>query len=153
MIEITNNLSSLAWWFSAVVVGILASLVAAYLKPATDFAVKFTLEALSLKRLKSEKIRKQLADKINADADYRGLIAHAELRAYAIGIAMIMMGAIFFALFVLLTHSPVWSEGRKWANYSAGFSLILFCFAAKEFAAGYVLSYALALAARERMKI
>ncbi len=73
MSEIIQNLGSLAWWFSVVVVGVLVNLISSYWKPKLDS----TLDRFSaVLKSKHELNKKQWAEEMESladDADLRGL--------------------------------------------------------------------------------
>ena len=46
MDEIIKNVTSVGWWFSVVIVGLIVSVVATYTKSAIDFTAKYALNTL-----------------------------------------------------------------------------------------------------------
>jgi len=102
MHEVITELSSIRWWISVVLAGILINLLSTYLKPQLDKAAS----KLSLKgkiKLKSMREAETLyLNKLRSDKDFRVLETFEELRFRARSTHMLLMGVFILSMVNLI---------------------------------------------------
>lgn len=153
MDEITKNLSSLAWWFTAVLVGVFVSLAANYLKPATDRAIAYALQKLSERIRTAKESQTKLLEKLNSDRDFREFIFQGELRAYIASFFYGLSGVIALAMFVLVRYAPEFAELEDKAIYLGVVSALCMYMCAMKFFDGVYLGRGLIMAAKDKFKV
>lgn len=96
MEELTRNASTVNWWLSVVIVGVLLNLVSAYLKQGVDYFLKHTSEWW---RARSARSRQRYDEEISAlrqSADLRQSYQHRELT--------LKVESLFLLIFALLLY-------------------------------------------------
>lgn len=153
MDEIIKNVTSVGWWFSVVIVGLIVSVVATYTKSAIDFTAKYALNTLVSFKKRNEESTRRAIEKLNSDSDFRDFIFQAELRTYISAFMYVISGVLGFAAFVMIIYLPELQSLRHTAKFVGLLSvLILFLGCSKFFDAAY-LGRGLILAAKERFKL
>lgn len=150
MEEIIKNITSVSWWFSVVVVGLLISVLGGYMKSATDRTVAYVINRLNIRKRKGQESEAKIIEKLNSDSDLREFIFQGEMRAYFASFAYFSSGMAAFAMFVLMQYSPELASVHHLASYSGFFGAAMFYLAGTKFLSGAYLGRGLIIAAKAK---
>lgn len=133
MKDFLASLSSLYWWLSVVVVGLLINLSSAYLKSRLDSSL---YRRSSRRRAQAEarnKARKQAVEKLRSNPDAQYLLSAAATRELIHGLEFIVLGTLCIVLRIILTVTPVdsptwWPFGPPFVTYIVRIMQFVFIF-------------------------
>jgi hypothetical protein len=112
MSEFITNLSSIYWWLSIVIVGILINLFSAYLKIKLDTRLS-TVSSWWRKRSEARKTRRLAElDRLRGNPNEQIMLALSEVRKLVKGVLAVGLGSVCYLLVIGVQSSPNFSLER-----------------------------------------
>jgi hypothetical protein len=102
MDELINNVGSLTWWISVVLVGILINLVSAYLKSPLDRALSAVSEQWRARSALAREADEKVIAYLRSSMDARERHWRAEVRARFQALVFFVLGIMFLLFYVMI---------------------------------------------------
>ena len=114
MNEIATNLTSFAWWFTAVIVAILVNLASSYLRDGTDRVWRYAKRRLEVRGqpdVRAKRIAESNAtflEQLKSDESLRRFLVEAEIRARLMSIELMILGLACAAIgyYIMIQPQP-----------------------------------------------
>ena len=158
MTEIVGNLTSIPWWFTAVVVAIIVNLISSYLRDGTDWVWRYTKRNLENRDASDGRARRvaesnaAFVEQLKTDESLRRFLVEAEIRARLLSVQLVMMGLALTALGVYLVDHPQQFLSKVIGHGIVLFSIVILQFGIRELSLGHGLSRALLEVERSRSR-
>ncbi len=102
MDDLINNVGSLTWWISVVLVGVLINLVSAYLKSLLDRVLSGLSEQWKMRSQLAREADEKLIECLRSSAAAREFQWKAEVRARLQTLVSLLLGTLFLLIYVMI---------------------------------------------------